>query len=60
MIKHEFTDVILEVVYNGFGDLSVKIFANSYLLQYFNVKTKSATAHAPTKEGLPRNNLTLL
>lgn len=41
-MKHEFTETILWVLKEQFGDSSSEIFEKSELLQYINLKTKSA------------------
>jgi len=41
-MKHAFTDVILSILRNRFGDSALFIFESSPLLQYLNVKMRSA------------------
>ena len=41
-MKHAFTDTILTILSRHFGALSPEVFENSSLLQYLNVKTRSA------------------
>jgi hypothetical protein len=41
-MKHQFTDTILSILTRRFGDLGLPVFENSPLLQYLNVKTRSA------------------
>ncbi len=41
-MKHAFTDTILTILQRHFGDLGTDVFENSPLLQYLNVKTRSA------------------
>jgi hypothetical protein len=43
MQEHEFTQVIKKVLWEEFGGESEKIYQNSELLQYINVKTASAS-----------------
>ena len=41
-MNHPFTETILSILHDHFGDFSKSIFENSPLLQYLNVKTRSA------------------
>jgi len=41
-MEHEFTAQILDVLRNDFGDRGVSVFEKSHLLQYLNIKTRSA------------------
>lgn len=41
-MTHPFTEKILEILNDHFGDLSQEVFENSPLLSYVNVKTRSA------------------
>ena len=41
-MEHEFTAQIMDVLRNDFGDRGISIFDNSPLLQYLNIKTRSA------------------
>ncbi|MBV6397414.1 MAG: hypothetical protein HFACDABA_03028 [Anaerolineales bacterium] len=41
-MEHEFTAQILDVLRNNFGDRGIPIFEKSHLLQYLNIKTRSA------------------
>ena len=43
MIEHEFTDVIRSILARHFGDLSTELLDRSELLQYINLKTRSAS-----------------
>ncbi len=40
--EHAFTRVLLEILQEAFGDSAIQIFQASDLLQYLNIKTKSA------------------
>jgi len=42
-MQHSFTERILSILSRHFGDLGALVFENSPLLQYLNVKTRSAT-----------------
>jgi len=42
-MEHEFTKTIKAIVTTHFGDVSDRIFSQSELLQYVNIKTKSAS-----------------
>jgi len=42
-MEHEFTKKIKEILRDNFGDLSDKIFLESPIMQYLNIKTKSAS-----------------
>ncbi|MBA7550094.1 hypothetical protein ES705_42600 [subsurface metagenome] len=42
-MEHEFTKKIKEILRNDFCDLSDKVFLESPIIQYLNVKTKSAS-----------------
>ncbi len=42
-MEHEFTKKINEILRNNFGDLSDKVFLESPIIQYINIKTKSAS-----------------
>lgn len=42
-MEHEFTKVIKEVLKSNFGPQSEDIFEKSHLIQYLNIKTKSAS-----------------
>lgn len=41
-MKHPFTQVILEILQHQFGDAAEDIFQKNLLLQYLNIKTRSA------------------
>ncbi len=41
-MKHGFTEIIKEILNSHFGEMSETLFENSQLLQYLNLKTKSA------------------
>ena len=41
--QHEFTKKIKEILRNNFGDFSDKVFLESPIIQYLNIKTKSAS-----------------
>ncbi len=41
-MTHQFTDTILEILRGHYGNDSLEVFEQSNLLQYFNLKTKSA------------------
>ncbi|MFH1135644.1 MAG: restriction endonuclease [Pseudomonadota bacterium] len=41
-MKHPFTDAILDVLHRHFGDAAEDLLAKSPLLQYLNIKTRSA------------------
>ena len=41
-MKHPFTQVILEILQRRFGDAAEDLFQKSQLLQYLNIKTRSA------------------
>ncbi len=40
---HDFTDTILDILDNAFSNLSDRIFDSSELIQYLNIKTRSAS-----------------
>jgi len=42
-MEHEFTKNIKEILRNNFGDFSDKVFLESPIIQYLNIKTKSAS-----------------
>lgn len=42
-MEHEFTKKIYVILRNNFGDLSDKVFLESPIVQYLNIKTKSAS-----------------
>jgi len=42
-MEHEFTKKIKEILRDNFGDLSDKVFLESPIMQYLNIKTKSAS-----------------
>lgn len=42
-MEHEFTKKIYEILRNNFGVLSDKVFLESPIIQYLNIKTKSAS-----------------
>ena len=42
-MEHEFTKKIKEILKKNFGDLSDRIFSESEIIQYLNIKTKSAS-----------------
>ena len=42
-MEHEFTKKIKEILENNFGSFSEKIFLESPIIQYLNIKTKSAS-----------------
>jgi hypothetical protein len=42
MIKHAFTATIIRILNEDFGGISAQVFERSLLLQYLNLKTKSA------------------
>jgi len=42
-MEHEFTKKIKDILIRNFGELSDKIFSESQLIQYLNIKTKSAS-----------------
>jgi len=41
-MKHAFTEVILQILRRRFGDIADELFEKSALLQYLNIKTRSA------------------
>jgi len=41
-MEHDFTKVIKKILQNNFGEVAEEIFQKSELLQYLNIKTKSA------------------
>lgn len=41
-MKHQFTQTIIDVLEKHYGDLGKAVFDSSHLLQYLNVKTRSA------------------
>lgn len=49
MQEHPFTATILEVLTNRFGDNAPIILNNSQLLQYINIKTKSASSGSKSR-----------
>jgi hypothetical protein len=42
-MEHEFTKKIKEILKKKFGDLSERVFSESEIIQYLNIKTKSAS-----------------
>jgi len=42
-MEHEFTKKIKQILRNNFGDFSDKVFLESPIIQYLNIKTKSAS-----------------
>ena len=42
LIQHSFSNKILEILKNNFGEDADQIFEKSNLIQYLNIKTKSA------------------
>jgi len=42
-MEHEFTKKIKEILQNNFGSLSDRVFSESEIIQYLNIKTKSAS-----------------
>ena len=42
-MEHEFTKKIKDILINNFGELSNKVFSGSQIIQYLNIKTKSAS-----------------
>ena len=42
-MEHEFTKKIKEILRNNFGDFSDKVFLEGPIIQYLNIKTKSAS-----------------
>lgn len=42
-MRHSFTDEILAILTRQYGSLAPQVFENSALLQYLNIKTRSAT-----------------
>lgn len=49
LLRHGFTDTILELLENHFGDDAERIFEASPLLQYINTKTRSATSGSKSR-----------
>lgn len=49
MIEHEFTEKIRNILQSHFGEASVAILESSELLQYLNIKTKSASAGSKSR-----------
>ncbi len=50
--KHQFTQVIIEMLTQYFDKNAEDIFQNSPLLQYFNIKTKSANKGSKSRPSL--------
>jgi len=50
-MEHEFTTQILDVLRNNFGDRGNSVFDNSPLLQYLNIKTRSAERGSKSRGG---------
>jgi len=42
-MEHEFTKKIKEILEKNFGSLSDRVFSESEIIQYLNIKTKSAS-----------------
>ena len=42
-MEHEFTKTIKQIMRNNFGDSSYEVFEHSPIIQYLNIKTKSAS-----------------
>src|SRR4030042_4118629 len=41
-MEHEFTKIIKDILRKNFGGVSEQIFSESQIIQYLNIKTKSA------------------
>ena len=41
-MEHEFTKIIKDILRKNFGEVSEKFFSESQIIQYLNIKTKSA------------------
>ncbi len=50
--KHKFTQVIFDILNQYFGKNAEYIFQNSSLLQYLNIKTKSANKGSKSRPSL--------
>jgi len=42
-MEHEFTKKIKDILKNNFGEISDRVFSESQIIQYLNIKTKSAS-----------------
>ncbi|MEA5537248.1 restriction endonuclease [Crocosphaera sp. XPORK-15E] len=50
--SHQFTQVILDILTQHFGDIAEEIFNKSPLIQYLNIKTKSANRDSKSRPSL--------
>ncbi len=48
-MEHEFTKAIVQILGKNFGTTGEQIFSSSPLLQYLNIKTKSASKGSKKK-----------
>jgi hypothetical protein len=51
IIRHKFTETILEILSLYFGEKAESVLVNSELLQYLNIKTKSANRGSKSRAG---------
>lgn len=49
IMEHEFTKKIKDVLKTNFGNSSDKIFSGSLIIQYLNLKTKSASRDSKSR-----------
>jgi hypothetical protein len=50
-VKHDFTSKIMEIMNSNFAEQSEKVFNESELLQYLNIKTKAANRGSKSRSG---------
>ncbi|MBN2593157.1 MAG: hypothetical protein JXA81_06600 [Sedimentisphaerales bacterium] len=50
-VKHDFTLKIMEIMNSHFAEQSEKVFNESELLQYLNIKTKAANRGSKSRSG---------
>ena len=51
LVRHDFTEKILEILNKHFPDLEDQILDSSDLLQYLNIKTKAANRGSKSRAG---------
>lgn len=51
-MEHQFTKKIIEILEKNFGERARDVFEKSSLLQYINIKTRSATRGSKAREVL--------
>lgn len=51
IVRHDFTNTIIEILSKYFGSNAEKVLENSELLQYLNIKTKAAGRGSKSRAG---------